>query len=348
MTREIKALKSNIASKGRVSDYISLAILYGNRLEYENAARSLLCILKSNETKSTNYYNSNYRPNLQIIIPCGGNASRWDNFLSQPKHLVDVGNNTRLIERTRQQIFTHFGDQTVTLLLDKKSANKYPVLPKTGTIFKNSKKDNNVALEVLSHPEINTRLDLLWIYGDTFFTKDAFTMIANDISRNHLKIRYYGRKHQNADYGNNGGELFAVYTPIPLLQELKDIYLFVKRLYIGTPMYRFSSWEVIAFLSVIQKQGGIQRWRDYATTLGATRIFTEMCSIWKDRSFPDELWVEINDATEDFDYPYEYINWLLRRAHARISTDCNKLQILDSTLNRISPPDSVDSANRIF
>ena len=316
MNREIKRLKRIVATEGRPSDYINLALSYGERLEYENAARSLLCIQGTKNINPSNNTTPDLCLDLQVVIPCGGNASRWNNFLSQPKHLVDVGGHTRLLERTRRQINDYLGDQTVMLLLDEKSANQYPAMPGTVAIFRDSAKDNNVGLEVLSHPGLASSLDLLWMYGDTLFTDDAFNIIANDLSRDRSRIRYYGRRHMNAEYGNNGGELFAVYTPISLVRDLREIYSFVKRLYIGTPMYRFSSWEVVSFLSAIYKRGSVEEWRRYVNANSATQIFSDMCAIWKNRSFPDELWVEINDETEDFDYPCEYLSWLLRRASA--------------------------------
>jgi len=318
MIEEEKRVKNSIAREGKLSDYISLALLYGDRLAYENAARTLLCVQKQDYIHSPESTASD--PNLQIVIPCGGNGSRWNNFLSRPKHLVHVDRCTRLLERTKRQIDSYLGDQIVMLLLDEKSASQYPAMPDTARIFKENSRDTNVGIEVLSRPGLASSLDILWMYGDTFFTDDAVSSIATDLSLNRSRIRYYGRKHMNAEYGNNGGELFAVYTPAALARELRDIYLFVGRLYIGTPMYRFSSWEVISFLSVVsKKQGGVQEWRNYVSTNNARQIFSDMCAIWKNRSFPDELWVEINDATEDFDYPYEYLNWLFRRAHAWMS-----------------------------
>lgn len=317
MIGNIDELKLSITRKGELSDYIALSQAYGNELRYENAARTLLCIQKQEYATPGGVNATDSGSGLQIIIPCGGNASRWDNFLSRPKHLVLLDRYTLLLERTRRQISAHLCGENVRLLLDKKSSHMYPSLHNTGVIFKDNSRDNNVGLEVLIHPDLDKTSNLLWIYGDTYFSENAFNIIANDLSRDLSNIRFYGRKSQNSEYGNNGGEIFAVYVPLNLLEDLKQIYLFVKRLYIGTPMYRFSSWEVVACLSALYRETDIHEWRRYAKDKGATQVLADMCAIWKERLFSDKLWVEINDETEDFDYPCEYLNWLFRRAHAQ-------------------------------
>jgi len=314
MNDEIKCLKTKIATDCNQSDYISLSLSYNDQLEYERAARTLLCI-QPIETLNPDCSSSlSHHQKLQIVIPCGGNASRWDNFLSRPKHLVDLGNNALLLSRTRNQISRHLSNAIVHLLLDEKTSNSYPDFPNTRVIFKDKYNDNNVGLEVLSHPKLNDDIDLLWIYGDTYFSENAFKIISTDLSENRSQIRYYGRKKQNKNYGNNGGELFAVFTPASNIKYLKQIYFFVKRLYTGTPMYRFSSWEVVSLLSFLLQQGNITDWHIIAEKIGARTLFTNLCNIWNNRAFADELWVEIDDETEDFDYPYEYLNWLYRRA----------------------------------
>ena len=85
-------------------EIIALANNHANRLQYEEVVECCLEFLHDYLTSPV--YKEDKRPianDLNIIFACGGNASRWENFLGIPKQLVDTGSGLSLVQRTVNQ-----------------------------------------------------------------------------------------------------------------------------------------------------------------------------------------------------------------------------------------------------
>ena len=154
--------------------------------------------------------------------------------------------------------------------------------------------------------------DVLLIYGDVYFSETAVETIVKTISGECNYPKYFGRKHQNKQFANNGGEIFGVYIPFHQQELLLMYYKFIKRIYLGFPLHRVSSWEVLALLGLLNTSNTGEL--VYPCLIGndAGETFNQLAGIFVKREFNLMTWIEIDDETEDFDYPYEYLHRLGR------------------------------------
>lgn len=251
---------------------------------------------------------------LEVVYVCGGNASRWHNFLGIPKQMVDTGESVPLVQRTINQFQARVAGARFSVLIKEEDHPYFHGIQHAETVYRQESSDRAVGIEMLTHASthIPASHDVLFVYGDVHFSESAISSILDSICSENRLPRYFGRKRKNDAYGNTGGEIFAVFVPAGIHEDLLSYYTFIDRLYIGTPIHRCSSWEVVSLLSaMLRKNLNILQQPQLLESSVAT-TYSEIKNTLHARDFDARTWVEIDDETEDFDFPCEYIERVYR------------------------------------
>jgi hypothetical protein len=212
----------------------------------------------------------------RIIILAAGESTRWNNYMGTPKHLVDVGNGVSLLHRTVNQFKVH-GDVYIT---GPKNDKRYNL---EGTTLYVPKKYENLydTKKFLDNTNLwseEEKTIILW--GDCYFSDLAVYKIVN---HNPKSWSMYGRFNKSNITGCPYGELFAF------------AFMPEKRLDIEIALYS---------LSVMKKYGKINRvggWELYRKLSDAEDL---------DSHVRYKNFINIDDETEDFDYPHDYDMWV--------------------------------------
>jgi hypothetical protein len=187
-------------------------------MQYEEVVRCCLDYLNRHLTapSSKPVVDSRSQAKLHIIFACGGNGARWDRFLGLPKQKVDTGDGVPLIQRTINQFSSRFPGVSLSILLRKSDKNDFCDIQNIGRIYTTQGPDTPVCIEILETIRRSPMLysDILWVYGDVFFSELAVFTIMDTLLSNPQEIKYFGRKQINPKYGNTGGEIFAVFAPL--------------------------------------------------------------------------------------------------------------------------------------
>lgn len=296
-----------------------------DKLEHEKAVGLLTEFLRSErQIENRKTMKCEQINDLVICIACGGSAKRWADFLGTPKHLVDIGKTHVLLEYTRNQLLSRLCIAgRIKVIVDKNHFAPYQSINEIDLIFRQGDPEEDVALEILSNPEIglNSGSNLLLLMGDVAFTESAIDQIAEAVlSGQELKV--FGRSRMNEDHGNTGGEIFGAYVPFNEIQSIRSFYETCKKLYYGTgrlSMYRYSTWEVLALVTAAGKISREETLSEIAKYPYSLRLLLpKMKSALEEGSFLQSIWCEIDDETEDFDFPCEYIQWLSRQVEKHL------------------------------
>jgi len=118
---------------------------------------------------------------INCIIICAGEATRWNNYLGIPKHLININGET-LIERTVRLLYKHRTDDiNVSIVVKDIGDPRYHVEGAT-TVEANLNKDNVDADKFLSSEHLwNRDGRTLVIYGDCWLS-DACVKIVMDFT----------------------------------------------------------------------------------------------------------------------------------------------------------------------
>jgi len=301
---------------------ISSAYIFLNRLDFESMTDCLLSFLHQRPSPEIPAgLTSLINDNLGIIIPCGGLSSRWNAAFLPRKHRLDLGDRVPLIETTIQQLSRIFPRSQCSIIesnsfcpvVSGDCRNLCELIPLT---FKQS---DPAAIEILHnslHLSSHSGKSLLWLYGDVSFTWESLQAIASRISQNPDSLCFFGRKNANKAFANSGGEIFGAYVPAAMKERLLQIYRFIEKLAIGMPLPRVSTWEAVSYLSILEQNLTSQLPLPSLIQEDAQLTVRLMGAAYSERCFKSSIWLEIDDQTEDFDYPFEYIRrlyWLALR-----------------------------------
>ena len=249
---------------------------------------------------------------LRVIFACGGNGSRWGRFLNMPKQQVDTGDGLPLIQRTINQFRCYMPEVPFHILIREGGYEDFNNINSANIISTVMNDETPVGIEVLENvlrsPTVQS--DVLLIYGDVYFSKSAVETIVKTICGECNHPKYFGRKHQNKNFGNNGGEIFGIYIPFRQQELLLMYYKFINRIYLGFPMYRVSGWEVLALLGLLNKSNTGELVHPCLIENNAVSTYNQLVEVFIKREFNPMTWIEIDDETEDFDFPYEYLQRL--------------------------------------
>ncbi len=234
--------------------------------------------------------------------------------MNTPKQQVNMGDGLPLVQRTINQFRAYMPGVDFTVLVKEGAMKSFGNIKDANLASTVTNDETPVGIEVLENQlhSPTTQSNILWIYGDVFFSESAVATIAKTVSGDCKHPKFFGRKHRNQKFGNTGGELFGAYVPLRQQPLLREYYNFVDRLYLGFPMHRRSSWEVLALLGLINKSETGEFGHPCLIDNDAEKTYNQLIRVFQERKFNPLTWIEIDDETEDFDFPCEYIERLLR------------------------------------
>lgn len=209
----------------------------------------------------------------RVVILAAGEATRWGDHAGVPKHFVDVGG-IPLLHRTVNQ-FSPYGEVIVTSQNDDRykieGAEQYVVEPITESW------DTKKFLDNYPIWSKNGRTILLW--GDTYYSENAVNSIIDNEPADWL---VYGRMNASEITGCGYGEIFA---------------------YSFTPQSQTYILTKIRYLRWLRRHHRIGRcggWELYRALSGADDL---------NKHTLYNNFIEIDDETEDFDFPHDYDMW---------------------------------------
>jgi hypothetical protein len=215
---------------------------------------------------------------LRVIILAGGSGSRWGNYRGVPKHLVEIEGEV-LLARTVKQFLKHTSDVWVVGPDDRykfDGANLYtPEIDDSPKEMSKFISSHDLWLDKKNSKNI-------LVFGDVYFTDDAVRTIVSDKD----EWKFFLRRKGSIITGKPHKEIFAIS-------------------FSSSMSVTFSHKIFMLYVSVseILSAGGWHLFKDM--TLGNARSRQEL--------FKNGGFVEINDWTEDFDYPKDLDNWESRK-----------------------------------
>lgn len=208
----------------------------------------------------------------RVILPCAGPSKRWGNFLGVPKHLIPF-NGIPMLQRTVNQLrFRAFRDIIVVAYDGRYHMDGARMCaPITPSPFPDTGLGHS---SEFWSPASRT----LVLFGDVFFSEAAMETIATCPATG---IQWFGREGPGRS-GHKHGELFGVSIPPNEQKRMRRTMWKVRWLRRLRWIHRARGWECYRLL--------------HRLPLKEHRIAGDF--------------IEIDDATEDFDFPYEYLLWM--------------------------------------
>ena len=283
-------------------------------MEFEKYTECCLSFLSNHLLSPTKVINANVSlsKSLRVILPCGGTGSRWKRFLNIPKQQINMGDGLPLVQRTINQFRSYMPEVPFHILISKDANEDFNNINSANFLDTLLGEEEQVVVEVLENILVNPLMqsDVLLIYGDVYFSESAVETIVKTVCGECNYPKYFGRKHQNKNFGNNGGEIFGIYIPFRHQELLLMYYKFINSMYFGFPLHSISSWEVLALLGLLNKSNTGELVHPCLIENNAVSTYNQLVEVFRKREFNPMTWIEIDDETEDFDFPYEYLQRL--------------------------------------
>lgn len=218
------------------------------------------------------------------IIICAGEATRWGNYKDTPKHLIEI-EGERLLNRTVRLLIER-GVHEIYVAV-KKLSKEYHVDDSIQYQVELNYKQNADADKFLSTKDLwNEKGRTIVLYGDCYFTEEAMdTIVLSEIKEWTL----FCRPNASSITGTPWGECFA-----------QSFY----------PEHLKQHEEMLHYVADLYKRGVINRcggWEHYRAMIGRRDEKVKHPHVMGTN------FVEIDDFTDDFDYPKDLENWLERR-----------------------------------
>ena len=207
-----------------------------------------------------------------VLIACAGDGRRWANYLNVPKQLIKIDKEP-ILHRTVRQVKS-FEPNTEIIIF---AQNELLRVPDTEFVLVTTLTKSQMALETCKE-KWNKHGDSVLLFGDVYYTDAAIEKIFGEfyMSDNYM---FFGRLNPSQITGKKWGELFAVRF-IPSSHNL-FLRAFVEiRGEIDKPIH----WHLYRHLIKIALDYHYVSFRNYT---------------------------EIDDETEDFDFPDDFDTWML-------------------------------------
>jgi hypothetical protein len=213
----------------------------------------------------------------RVIILAAGDGTRWGNYRDTPKHLVTVEKEV-LLQRTVKQFLKYTDDVCIIGLDDRYNVEGATLYIPKG--INTNYKDANKFM--CSQTLWNKNGRTVLVFGDVYFTNDAVKTIMKTTG----EFKWFLRKDASEFSGARWKEIFALAFDATMINNItQTILMLISR-------------------DQVKTQAG---WALYSTMTG-DRI---------PRSFVNHHHVNIDDWTEDFDYPEDLQIWEEHRALAK-------------------------------
>lgn len=212
---------------------------------------------------------------MRVIIICAGKGKRWGNYLGVPKHFVTV-DGKKLLHRTVDQFEGH------SIFIVANSSMYY--VEGTTLYFPAQNPKNGDADKLINSSHLwSDHERTLLLFGDVYFTDQSVQTIKERKKRDWT---VFGRMNASEITGKKWGELFAFSFYPEHIQSLKNAINKATSAYRYGYVNRCKGWEI--YRSWAGGDIGIHRQYGHFT--------------------------EIDDFTDDFDFPEDYNLWRIKRA----------------------------------
>ncbi len=235
---------------------------------------------------------------MNIFIACAGLGTRWNNYNNTEKQLVNIDNKPLLI-RTINQIKQYLNYNKIYILVNENNKDKFllnEIINNSEIItLKNNDIHNVPALYTIKDMLVNNTLLLL---GDVYFTDNALLQIKNNINK---ELAFFGRININNNKNTKYDELFAFYIHNNYHKEIINILNNVNNLYKLNKLDRFLHWEILTYYYYINNNtNNLNNFNinDFKNTFNNRKTLFNL------------NFININDLTDDFDFSYDYINFI--------------------------------------
>lgn len=219
---------------------------------------------------------------MRVIIAAAGAQAKWDNYLNVPSHLAPLTahGGEPLLQRTIRQALAHTSDVHLTCPDDDRYA-VWSMLPPDGNGVEQFAK---LHIRTPDEPSEYASTRGLWaedartvlLLGDVYFTDAALRRIMADP---HRRFRAYGRASRSRTTGCQWGELFAS-SWWPEQHSTMDRHL--------------STVHAARAAGTVTRPPG---WMLLRAWQGSPLHLHRVARPW---------FVEIDDDTDDLDYPADY------------------------------------------
>jgi CTP:molybdopterin cytidylyltransferase MocA len=222
---------------------------------------------------------------MRAIIICAGEAARWGNYLNTAKHLVLIDGEPILYRLVRL-----LRDRGVTdIYIVSKDDPRYKVDGASQFVARLNYEENADADKFLSSKELWSKEGRTVVfYGDTYFTDEAIETIVSHEGKDWV---LFCRPKASDITGSPWPECFAQsFYPHQIQQH-------------EAALHR---------IACLYKQGRLKRcggWEHYRVMAGINPK--------KRKEFGKRL-IVIDDFTDDFDYPKDYDEFILRHNRANL------------------------------
>lgn len=215
---------------------------------------------------------------MRAVVMAGGIGSRWGNHRGVPKHLVDIDGEPLLVRTVRQLRDRDVADVVVLAPPDR----RYDV--PGGWVARPTFAgcDTDKFLSTVEWWTVDSPTVI--VYGDVYLSDAA----ADALCAAAAPMAWVGRSGPSSWTGCPWGELFGVTVTPPGHGLLAAAIIGVRGLLLASLIPRGGGWEV------------------YRHTQGLP--------LDPDSDRIDADFVEIDDWSDDFDYPEDYERWIDRRA----------------------------------
>lgn len=243
--------------------------------------------------------NTPNRRSMRAVIMAGGDGSRWGNYLGTTKHLLTI-EGERLVERTVRQLVERGVDDIIVLgtpdVLEAFAAGATPavaVAPRYVGLDIDKFRSTVEHWLVNDDPERVTFV----LYGDVWFSDAGLDRLLDVDELGDVRpFDFVGRFGPSELTGTPYGELFG---------------LRLTRYGYGLVDEAIGHVRALLAQDALPRGGG---WELYRAATGA-RLVAELLEHVDRGAF-----VEVDDFTDDFDYPADLTRWLKARARGAART----------------------------
>jgi len=222
----------------------------------------------------------------KVIILAAGDGSRWGNYRDTPKHLVKVEREVLLHRACRQ--FLKYTDSVSVIGLDE----RYKVDETSLYIVKSPNTNWKDGAKIMCSKNLwSTSGRTVLVFGDVYFTNEAVKAIMTDKDSD---FRFYLRKGPNKETGARWKEIFAIAFKSHMNHNVAQ-----------TTLLQISRGQM-------DRTAG---WALYKAMIGP---------VFGGDMFANLHHVEINDWTEDFDFPEDLEIWEEHRKAAKAAAKRSK------------------------
>lgn len=206
----------------------------------------------------------------RYIIACSGAGERWGDHLGVPKHFIKIDDEP-ILHRTVRLIQQNDKNCEICIMAFTDNYKIKDTILCKPTLFK-----NHYSLPaILTSKEFWGEEDTVLLFGDVYFTDSAINTITNTKSGEGSPIIFFGRRQKSNITLKNYGEIFGVYFTKKNQEVLLKVLNILHNKFETQQIPRFITWEVYGFKDLVSKS-----------------------------------FVEIDDLTDDFDFPKDYYYWI--------------------------------------